>query len=53
MGRTQVIERAFKSTIGSRQIHEAILLAENTKGDFSIFHAYGGRDVASPPMMQA
>lgn len=51
MSRTQVIERAFKSIIGSRHIHEAILLAENTKGDFSIFHGYGGRDVASPLMM--
>lgn len=51
MSRAQAIERVFKSTIGSRQIHEAVLLAENTKGDFSTHHGYGGRDVDSPLIM--
>ena len=51
MSRVQAIERVFKSAISSRQIHEAVLLGENTKGDFSACHGYGGRNMDSPLIM--
>jgi len=49
--RAQAIEKAFNSTIRSKQIHEAVLFVENFKGDFSMNFGYGGRNIDSPFLM--
>lgn len=47
----QRFERIFNRAIGSNQIHEAVLLIQNTNGDFSYSKGYGGRDLNSPLLM--
>ena len=48
MNNAKIIEKEFNKATKSKLIHEAILLVENTKGDFSIDVGYGGRNVDSP-----
>jgi CubicO group peptidase (beta-lactamase class C family) len=43
-----VFQKIFDSATASSRIHEACLLVENTKGDFSESFGYGGHDVDSP-----
>ena len=43
-----IIEQAFNKATQSKLVHEAILLVENTAGDFRIEKRYGGRNVQSP-----
>ena len=44
----QIIQKKFDSATASSQIHEACLLAENSKGDFSESFSYGGHNTSSP-----
>lgn len=43
----QKIEKIFSKVTKLNQIHEATLLVENTKGDFSYSVGYGGKDANS------
>ena len=43
-----IIGKAFDRTTGSKLVHEAVLVAENTAGDFRVEKGYGGRDANSP-----
>ncbi|KTD86098.1 serine hydrolase domain-containing protein [Paenibacillus etheri] len=49
--RIQTIEKIFKKTTSSKQIHEGVLFVENTDGDFSYSKGYGGKDMDSPLLM--
>lgn len=49
--RVQSIEKVFQKVTDRKQIHEAILLVENTKGDFSHVSEYGGKTQDSPMVM--
>ena len=44
----QTIQKVFDTAATSSRIHEACLLVENSKGDFSESFSYGGRDAESP-----
>ncbi len=44
-------QRAFDAATRSKLIHEAVLMVENSPGDFSESFGYGGRDVDSPMIM--
>jgi len=44
----QAFEKAFNKMTGSKSVHEAALLVENSKGDFSADFGYGGKTVDSP-----
>ena len=48
MENSQIIEYEFNKLTKSKLVHEAILLIENTKGDFRIEKGYGGRSAHSP-----
>jgi len=43
----QKFERVFDRFTKSKQVHEAVLLVENTKGDFSFSKGYGGKEIDS------
>ena len=45
LGMKEKIEKIFYSSIGSKQIHEAVLLVENGSGDFSVNFGYGGKTI--------
>lgn len=45
------IEKIFYKVIKSNQIQEAVLLVENTKGDFSYSKGYGDKNIDSPLLM--
>ena len=45
------ITNIFNNMIRSKQIHEAVLFVENTKGDFSENFGYGGKEINSPLFM--
>jgi len=51
MDKAQKIGKVFNNAIHSKQVHEAILFVENSKGDFSINYGYGGRNIDSPLLM--
>jgi len=51
MDSKESIERIFCKITRSKQIHEAVLLAENLEGDFSIKNEYGGRNIHSPLLL--
>ena len=44
---TIIIEKAFNKATQLKLVHEAVLLVENTAGDFRVEKGYGGRDVHS------
>lgn len=48
MENKKVIEKKFNSLTCSKQIHEAILLVENSSGDFSVNFGYGGKTIDTP-----
>jgi len=48
MGNKEIIEKIFKSSTSSKQIHEAALLVENSSGDFSVNFEYGGKTIDTP-----
>ena len=41
----EAIEKIFNNLTRSKKIHEATLLAENSKGDFSVNCGYGGKTI--------
>jgi len=45
------IEAIFNNMTRSKEVHDAVLLVENTKGDFSINFGYGEKDINSPIFM--
>lgn len=45
------LQKAFDTVIKSPQIHEAVLLAENSAGDYSESFGYGQRDTDTPMIM--
>lgn len=45
------LEKIFNKMIASNQIHEAIVLIENSNGEFSFSRGYGGKDIDSPLLM--
>lgn len=47
----QKIDQLFERTIRSKQIHEAVLLVENTAGDVSYSKEYGGKHLDTPFLM--
>jgi D-alanyl-D-alanine carboxypeptidase len=51
MKQTSALEKIFRQTTGLRQIHEAVLLVENTKGDLSVSCGYGDKHRDSPLTM--
>ena len=48
MKNKEIIEKLFEKRTHSKGIHEAVLLVENSKGDFSLSLGYGGKDLHSP-----
>ena len=48
MANTQTIKNLFDSATRLKLVHEAVLLVENTKGDFSVSFNYGGKDADMP-----
>jgi len=44
-------EKIFDNATRSKNVHEAVLFAENSKGDFSVNCGHGGRDINSPLFM--
>ena len=48
MDNKEIIEKKFNTVTRSKQIHEAVLLVENTKGDFSVNFGYGGKTIDTP-----
>lgn len=49
--RTQKLEKLFNKATSSNQIHDGVLLVENTSGDFSYSRGYGGKELDSPLLM--
>lgn len=49
--RIKTLDKIFNKSIASSQVHEGVLLVENTKGDFSYSKGYGGKDINSPLLM--
>ena len=45
MGKKDIIERKFNSATSTKQVHEAVLLVENSSGDFSVKLGYGGKTI--------
>lgn len=45
------IEKIFNKATRSKQVHEAVLFVENSKGDFSLSFGYGGKNINSPLLM--
>jgi len=45
------IEKIFNNATNSKNINEAVLFVENSRGDFSLNHGYGGKDIHSPLFM--
>jgi CubicO group peptidase (beta-lactamase class C family) len=43
-----IIEKKFNNVTRSKQIHEAVLLVENSSGDFSVNIGYGGKTIDTP-----
>ena len=48
MDNRKVIEKIFNKLTCSKQIHEAVLLVENSGGDFSVNFGYGGKTIDTP-----
>lgn len=44
-------DKIFQRTTKKDQIHEAVLLVENRRGDFSYIHEYGKKDIDTPLLM--
>lgn len=51
MGKEKQYEKVFDKLTSSSSIHEAVLLIENTEGDFSYSQKYGGKQTNSPFLM--
>ena len=51
MDNAKIIEKEFSKATQSKLVHEAILLAENTKSDFSLTLGFGRKNTASPFFM--
>src|SRR5690625_431465 len=49
--RIRLIDKAFERTINKKNIHEGILLVENSKGDFSYSREYGDKGLDTPILM--
>lgn len=49
--RIKTLDKIFNKTIASSQIHECVLLVENTSGDFSYSNGFGGKNINSPLLM--
>lgn len=47
----QKINKIFEQITKNKQIHEAVLLVENTNGDFSHSNGYGKKDIDTPLLM--
>jgi D-alanyl-D-alanine carboxypeptidase len=45
------LDKIFNKTVSSSQIHECVLLVENSNGDFSYSNGYGGKKIYSPLLM--
>lgn len=45
------LDKISNKAFASNKIHEAVLLVENTTGDFSYTKGYGGKDIDSPLLM--
>ncbi|MDR0794941.1 MAG: beta-lactamase family protein, partial [Tannerella sp.] len=48
MANKEIIEKVFHKRTQSKQIHEAVLLVENSSGDFSVNFGYGGKTIDTP-----
>ncbi|MDD4773151.1 MAG: serine hydrolase [Eubacteriales bacterium] len=48
---SQATEKVFSAMTKSKLIHEAVLIVENTEGDYSRCHTYGTKDADSPLLM--
>jgi len=48
MDNAQIIEKVFHKATSTKDIYEAVILAESKKGDFSVDFGHGGRDINSP-----
>ena len=51
MFNTVRLEKVFNKFTNSKKVHEAILLIENTSGEFSFVKTYGGKELNSPLLM--
>lgn len=49
--KTKKIEKIFNRAVKSKQIHEGVLLVENTNQDFLYKNEYGGKNIDSPLLM--
>ncbi|AOZ94349.1 serine hydrolase domain-containing protein [Paenibacillus crassostreae] len=49
--RLNKLDKIFNQATNSKQIHQAVLLVENTSGDFSFNKGYGGMEVDSPMIL--
>ena len=48
MDNREIIEKKFNKFTRSKPIHEAVLLVENSSGDFSVNFGYGGKTIDAP-----
>lgn len=55
MGTNEInkLEKIFNKTISLSQVHESVLLVENSTGDFSYSKGYGGKKISSPILMSS
>ena len=51
MNKANTIETIFFKATRSKQIHEAVLLVENSQNNFSVNCGYGSKDIDSPLLM--
>jgi len=48
MSNKEIVEKNFNRLTSSKQVHEAVLLAENSSGEFSANFGYGGKTIDTP-----
>ena len=48
MGNKEIAEKKFYGITSSKQVHEAVLLVENSSGEFSADFGYGGKTIDTP-----
>src|SRR5690625_5619134 len=49
--RRRLIDKAYERTINKKNIHESIILVENSMGDLSYSREYGDKELDTPILM--
>lgn len=51
MYKSIILEKVFNKTMVNKRIHEGIVYMEDTRGEFSWYKGYGGKELDSPLLM--